>query len=581
MIRNGHLALCVLVSLLLFTKCKKDDTKPMPIAKFEVVSVGENYNVKFGNLSENGESYEWDFGDNLTSSEQSPEHIFKKKGTFTVKLTVSNSSGDDTYTEELILESREKASVHLNESFELTNAGFNISWTTQAGRQGSTYETYFQISDKANFSSYPEVYEALSINALVSDEFKLNNTSSILWFRNLVPNKQYFFRVKLAYTYNGVTEDFFSDTKNITTKDMPIPELELTEFVNSKTFYTVKTSLTNFEGFFTNSPENKLEFAFDEEFIKTYTPESNNILDSYYKEPNETIYVKSTYTYNGVSKSIIKSLSIPEIFTDGNGWKGDNAVAFDYNGMKYFGIGDKNGKRVVFQISDFNGVGEYLLEGSPDNTLEDTYAYYYNGIVDKKYTLIHLQNEPLSLYIYKETDGEYYGRIGSSTDSHTYMSFRADDGSNESVYGMIFKATKQNTPNAISKEMSDILGKYRGNFNIYNNLNVEIKYVNKDTVTINQPMDINTDVTFPIYANVRFNDVDNEPSFYIPKQYIKELDSYIVGNKIPILGNLFNDPRNGRIDKDGKLSYSIIKDNIDDPSIIEDSNIFLGGTKID
>ena len=139
---------------------------------------------------------------------------------------------------------------------------------------------------------------------------------------------------------------------------------------------------------------------------------------------------------------------------------------------------------------------------------------------------------------------------------------------------------KENPSDTISKEMSEILGKYKGNFNIYNEITVEVKFVNKDTVIISQPININTDKTFSIYANVRFNDVDGETSFYIPRQYIKEMDSFIVGNKIPILGNLFNDPRNGRIDDKGELTYSIMKDTDNDLNTIETGNIFMGGEKI-
>ncbi|MDD3077505.1 MAG: PKD domain-containing protein [Paludibacter sp.] len=52
--------------------------------------------VSFTDLSENATSWEWDFGDGSTSTEQNPEHIYTQGGTFTVKLTASNSGSSDT-----------------------------------------------------------------------------------------------------------------------------------------------------------------------------------------------------------------------------------------------------------------------------------------------------------------------------------------------------------------------------------------------------------------------------------------------------------------------------------------------------
>lgn len=41
-------------------------------------------------------SYSWDFGDGATSADQSPSHLYNKRGTYTVTLTVKNAYGSST-----------------------------------------------------------------------------------------------------------------------------------------------------------------------------------------------------------------------------------------------------------------------------------------------------------------------------------------------------------------------------------------------------------------------------------------------------------------------------------------------------
>ena len=50
--------------------------------------------IQFEDLSdERAVSWEWDFGDGLTSQEQNPTHVFEKKGEFEVQLTISDQYG--------------------------------------------------------------------------------------------------------------------------------------------------------------------------------------------------------------------------------------------------------------------------------------------------------------------------------------------------------------------------------------------------------------------------------------------------------------------------------------------------------
>ncbi|RMG71364.1 MAG: PKD domain-containing protein, partial [Chloroflexi bacterium] len=76
-----------------------------PIAAFtqDKVSGPAPLTVQFANQSTGGQitSYNWNFGDGSTSSEESPSHQFTNVGTYNVILTVSGPGGSDTVTRQI------------------------------------------------------------------------------------------------------------------------------------------------------------------------------------------------------------------------------------------------------------------------------------------------------------------------------------------------------------------------------------------------------------------------------------------------------------------------------------------------
>ncbi len=78
----------------------------LPTAKIRanVKQGGMPLTVKFSDISVPGRTkltkWVWDFGDGAGSEEQHPEYTYHTSGTFTVKLTVTNSVGASTATEE-------------------------------------------------------------------------------------------------------------------------------------------------------------------------------------------------------------------------------------------------------------------------------------------------------------------------------------------------------------------------------------------------------------------------------------------------------------------------------------------------
>ncbi len=72
-----------------------------PIASFEVDARSGTapFTVRFKDATEGpARTFEWDFGDGITSTEASPVHEYTKAGTHTVRLTVFGSNGSDSET---------------------------------------------------------------------------------------------------------------------------------------------------------------------------------------------------------------------------------------------------------------------------------------------------------------------------------------------------------------------------------------------------------------------------------------------------------------------------------------------------
>ena len=78
----------------------------IPIAKYRYEQPDSNdyLKVAFRNLSYyEPATWHWDFGDNTTSQDTSPVHVFMQDGTYEVCLTVSNANGENTFCRTLFL----------------------------------------------------------------------------------------------------------------------------------------------------------------------------------------------------------------------------------------------------------------------------------------------------------------------------------------------------------------------------------------------------------------------------------------------------------------------------------------------
>ncbi|OJW81100.1 MAG: hypothetical protein BGO69_03290 [Bacteroidetes bacterium 46-16] len=79
------------------------DPEFLPAFDYEIHLGCSGDSVFFQNQSENASSYTWDFGDNTSSTDLSPGHLYTTQGVYTVVLHVFNGSCERTITHEVTL----------------------------------------------------------------------------------------------------------------------------------------------------------------------------------------------------------------------------------------------------------------------------------------------------------------------------------------------------------------------------------------------------------------------------------------------------------------------------------------------
>lgn len=104
-------ALCVLLCLFM-ASCA-------PVAKFTYNSDVEKTapaKITFENNSKKAESYEWDFGDGKTSTEETPSHNYYKPGNYTITLKAIKEGKIRTQSKQIQIESPEECLIEMETS---------------------------------------------------------------------------------------------------------------------------------------------------------------------------------------------------------------------------------------------------------------------------------------------------------------------------------------------------------------------------------------------------------------------------------------------------------------------------------
>lgn len=88
---NRILLIFALATAINYTSCKKDSEKPAPFVFYSVSVDGAT--VTFTNESKGASTYQWDFGDGTSSTDESPTHTYPGKGKYVPTLYATSTSG--------------------------------------------------------------------------------------------------------------------------------------------------------------------------------------------------------------------------------------------------------------------------------------------------------------------------------------------------------------------------------------------------------------------------------------------------------------------------------------------------------
>ena len=95
------IVLCAVFAIIPNLSCKKENTGSGVKAVFSYIADG--FKVNFTDYSTNAVEYRWDFGDNDTSNEANPIHVYQSKGDFLTTLTITNGAETSTFTDTVFI----------------------------------------------------------------------------------------------------------------------------------------------------------------------------------------------------------------------------------------------------------------------------------------------------------------------------------------------------------------------------------------------------------------------------------------------------------------------------------------------
>lgn len=154
----------------------------VPIPSFEYFD--DILEVDFTNTTVEGTSYEWDFGDGNTSTEESPTHIYAAEGTYEVELTATNDCGTTTISQSITVNSLPTAGLGADTqngcgpltvqfSDESSSNVIAWSWTFEGGNPATSTEEnpVVEYASPGTYAVQLEVTSAAGTDMILIDDY--------------------------------------------------------------------------------------------------------------------------------------------------------------------------------------------------------------------------------------------------------------------------------------------------------------------------------------------------------------------------------------------------------------------------
>ncbi len=271
--------------------CSVDDCativtlSPTPIADFTAnqTSACGSITVNFTNNSQYATSYLWNFGDDLTSTEENPSHTYSEAGVYTVSLTATNSEGSNTKTKTGYITVYAIPTLVLTttpETEDVTNNGSVIA-DVSSGTPTYTYD----------WEGYDETGNQLT--GLSADNYCVTVTDNngcsvddcaIVGFTYVAPVAN--FEANQTSACGSITVQFTNNSQYATSylwdfgDDTSSEEQNPTHTYSTAGNYTVSLTATNSEGSDTETKTNYIKVYAIPTLVLTTTPETIDVTNN-------------------------------------------------------------------------------------------------------------------------------------------------------------------------------------------------------------------------------------------------------------------------------------------------------------
>jgi hypothetical protein len=185
-------------SVILLGACGSDNdgTAPDPTADFTAEADGSDpLTLHFTNTSKDASTYEWDFGDDNTSTDKDPSHTYAKGGAYEVKLIAKSSAGKTaekknlaTSPANLIGGSDMDVSTKAFWTVDTLNAPSPTSWAFSEG----SLSFWNELGNQTNIMVWQPIYVEKGKEYLFSAHVKGGGASNMwfeVYFGSTVPAK--------------------------------------------------------------------------------------------------------------------------------------------------------------------------------------------------------------------------------------------------------------------------------------------------------------------------------------------------------------------------------------------------------